>query len=151
MPTSLTAILHQDVLKAPSGLDAYTIAKLLPRNYATLMSELTRQPGHKFNADLVVPLSKLTGSDNGAEYIARELGGEFVRIPDKWKRRPPSEMQLVKTIKEFSEFIQVVTTAYLDGKVTPDEFKKAKTEGREAIAAVLVLLDIMESDIEEDV
>ncbi|CAK7035002.1 MAG: hypothetical protein DELT_00524 [Desulfovibrio sp.] len=149
--TSLTAILHQDVLNAPSGLDARTIANLLPRNYHTFMSELGRAPGHKFGADLVVPLSKLTGSDNGVDYICRELGGKFVRIPTHLQKRPPSEQQLVTTIKEFAEFIGAVTTAYLDGKVTRDEFKQAKEEANEAIASALVLLDLMEADIEEDI
>ena len=151
MPPSLTAILHQDVLKAPSGLDAYTIAKLLPRNYNTLMSELGRAYGHKLGADLVVPLAKLTGSDNAVEHICRELGGEFVRIPEPWAKRPPSERQLVAAIREFSDFIQVVTTAYLDGKITHAEFARARKEGHESIAASLVLLDLMEADIEEDV
>ena len=150
MPASLTAILHEDAKNAPSGLDMFTIAKLLGRKYATLMSELGRQPGHKFGADLVLPLMRLTGSDNGITYLARELCGEFVRIPDHWRRRRPSERQLVQTVKEFAEFIRAVTDAYLDGKITAGEFQKARADGRAAVAAILVLLDLMENDMDEE-
>lgn len=148
METSLTAILHEDVKNAPSSLDARTIAKLLPRNYQTLMSELGRQPLHKLGADLVLPLMRLTGSNNGMDYLARELGGVFVLVPEKWHRRPPSEQQLVRTVQEFSEFLQSVTAAYLDGRIKSSELAKATKEGREAIAAIFVLLDLMENEVE---
>ncbi|MDR0882376.1 MAG: hypothetical protein LBP55_07520 [Candidatus Adiutrix sp.] len=47
---SLTRILHAVFLSPPSGLDSETMASLLGKPYATLMSELSGQPGHKLGA-----------------------------------------------------------------------------------------------------
>jgi hypothetical protein len=44
-------------LRAPSGLDARTIAELAGySSYQTMMSELSGQPGHKLGADKLLPL-----------------------------------------------------------------------------------------------
>lgn len=44
MTPSITAILHELVKDAPSGLPAKFIAERIGRDYNTLMSELSRQP-----------------------------------------------------------------------------------------------------------
>ena len=80
---SLTAVLHELVKHAPSELTARTIAELAGKDYNTLMSELSRQPGHKLGADLLLPLMELTGSDAPLNFLARERGGVFVPMrPD---------------------------------------------------------------------
>lgn len=49
---SLAAVVHQMVLRAPSGLDTHTIADVAGySNYNTMMSEISRQPGHKLGAE----------------------------------------------------------------------------------------------------
>ena len=54
---SLAAVCHQMALRAPSGLDARTIADVAGyASYNTMMSELSRQPGHKLGADMLLAL-----------------------------------------------------------------------------------------------
>ena len=60
---SLTAVVHGMVKAAPSGLDARTVADLVGKPYATLMSELSQQPGHKLGAELLLPLMDVCESD----------------------------------------------------------------------------------------
>ena len=146
---SLTAIIHEDVKEAPSGLDAYVIADLIGKPYATLMSELGRQPGHKFGADLVLPAMQKTGSDRGMHFLARELGGVFVRLPESQGPLRPTAQQCVAAIKEFSEFIQSIADALEDGRITRPEFEKARKEGYESIRSSMVLLEAMENEVED--
>ena len=81
---SLTAVVHGMVKAAPSGLDARTVADLVGKPYATLMSELSQQPGHKLGAELLLPLMDVCESDLPLVFLARQRGGAFVplRLPD---------------------------------------------------------------------
>lgn len=100
---SLTAILHEMVKHAPSGLTARTIADLLGKDYQTLMSELSRQPGHKLGADLLLPLMDLTGSDAPLNFLARERGGVFVPVPPN-NNAADLAPAILASVKEFGEF-----------------------------------------------
>ena len=72
---SLTAVVHGMVKAAPSGLDARTVADLVGKPYATLMSELSQQPGHKLGAELLLPLMDVCESDLPLVFLARQRGG----------------------------------------------------------------------------
>lgn len=77
---SLTAVVHGMVKAAPSGLDARTVADLVGKPYATLMSELSQQPGHKLGAELLLPLMDVCESDLPLVFLARQRGGAFVPL-----------------------------------------------------------------------
>lgn len=80
---SAAAVMHQAVLRAPSGLDTRTIAEVAGyTNYNTMMSELSRQPGHKLGADMLLPLMDAAGSNAPVEFLARERGGVFLVLPE---------------------------------------------------------------------
>ena len=145
---SLTAVLHEDFKSPRSGLTGYVIADLLPRNYQTLMSELSRQPGHKLGADLVLPLMQKTGSTRAMNFLAREMGGVFVPLPEGSPNCPPAQQQCLVTVKEFGELMQAVGESLLDGTITAAERERIRKEGYELISAALALVRQIEAECE---
>ena len=117
---SLTAVVHGMVKAAPSGLDARTVADLVGKPYAPLMSELSQQPGHKLGAELLLPLMDVCESDLPLVFLARQRGGAFVplRLPDD------GPVQLVTglsvSIREFGEFAVAAAEQIADGKITKE-------------------------------
>lgn len=147
---SLTAVLHEDFKDAPSGLTGYVIADLLGKPYATIMSELSRQPGHKFGADLVLPLMQKSGSDRGLDFLAREMGGVFVRLPEVRPGLGDAVKHSIKAMREFSQLMQSVSEALADGRVSRQEREEVRRECYESIQANLVLLQFVEAQMEPE-
>lgn len=144
---SLTAELHEAFKSPPSGLSGYTMADRLGKNYQTLMSELSRQPGHKFAADLVLPAMRLTSSDAPLHMLAREMGGAFVRLPGSGCC-PPNQQQCLITVKEFSALMQAYAAAILAGKITKAELETIIKEGHQTIGSILALMKLAENECE---
>ncbi len=138
---SLTAVLHELVKHAPSELTARTIAELAGKDYNTLMSELSRQPGHKLGADLLLPLMELTGSDAPLNFLARERGGVFVPM------RPDATAAdlgpaILKSVKEFGEYAAEAAQDIADGKIPADQLQRILKEGQEAAAAIVTFMEL---------
>ena len=135
---SLTAVLHGMVKAAPSGLDVRTVADLVGKPYATLMSELSQQPGHKLGAELLLPLMDVCESD-----LARQRGGAFVplRIP----AGGPEQLVagLSASIREFGEFACATSDHIADGRITVQELHDMTRRGHEAVEAILAILAIL--------
>lgn len=117
---SLTAVLHAYVKQAPSGLDARTIADLVGKPYQTLMSELSRQEGHKLGADLLLPLPDAVQTDAPLEFPARQRGGVFVRIyteniSDSSLARGLAEIML-KASEFFAAFAERIKDGVIDSR-----------------------------------
>lgn len=137
---SLTAVVHAIVLAPPSGIDARTIASLLGRNYQTMMSELTRQPGHKLGADMVLPIMAFAGSDEPAHFLARQRGGVFVKLPDVQAGDDPVQLECMRAVKEFGELMAELGASLGDGKLSREECERIDREGQEAVTAIMGLL-----------
>ena len=138
---SLTAVLHELVKHAPSELTARTIAELAGKDYNTLMSELSRQPGHKLGADLLLPLMELTGSDAPLNFLARERGGVFVPM------RPDATAAdlgpaILKSVREFGEYAAEAAQDIADGKIPADQLQRILKEGQEAAAAIVTFMEL---------
>ena len=138
---SLTAVLHELVKHAPSELTARTIAELAGKDYNTLMSELSRQPGHKLGADLLLPLMELTGSDAPLNFLARERGGVFVPI------RPGATAAhlgpaILKSVREFGEYAAEAAQDIADGKIPADQLQRILKEGQEAATAIVTFMEL---------
>lgn len=140
----LTPILHQIVLRAPSGIDARSIADLIHVNYQTMMSELSGQPGHKCGVDRLLPLMAVTGSDAPMQFLARELGGVFIRLPEVCGDVAPVQRQCMVAIKEFGELMAACAEALADGVLEPHEQAKIRKVGHEAVTAIMALLKLVE-------
>uniref|UniRef100_I2Q2M0 Uncharacterized protein n=1 Tax=Desulfovibrio sp. U5L TaxID=596152 RepID=I2Q2M0_9BACT len=142
---SLSPILHQVVLRAPSGIGSMAIADLLGWKYSTMMSELSGQPGHKFGVDKLLPLLDVTDSDVPMHFLARERGGVFIRLPAESCGVDPVHQQCMVAIKEFGELIAACAEALLDNDLKPDDRASIMREGHEAVTAIMGLLRLVES------
>ena len=141
---SLTAICHKVFLSPPSGLTGYDIAEDIGKPYATLMSELSRQPGHKFGADLLLPLMQETGSDRPLHFLARQMGGVYISLPKSAVGENELIQALTSSIKEFSEFATESATDIADGKIPQEQLARILKEGHEAVTAFMGVLQLAE-------
>lgn len=140
----ISPILHHAVMHAPSGIGAMTIADLLGWRYATMMSELSGQPGHKLGADRILPVMKVTGSDAPMHFLAREMGGVFVRLPALAEGElAPVQQQCLVAVKEFGELVAATAEALMDGTITREERDTITKEGQEAVTAIMGLLQLV--------
>ena len=136
---SLTRVMHTVFLSPPSGLDSETMAGLVNKPYSTLMSELSGQQGHKLGMDLLIPLCRVTGSDEPMKFLARQMGGVFLHMPEPAEGASELMTGLAKTIKECSEFFSEAAKNIADGVISRDELDRLNKEGTEAIEAILQL------------
>jgi hypothetical protein len=140
---SLTAVCHQMALRAPSGLAAHTVAELAGyATYNTLMSEISGQPGHKLGADKLLPLMDACASDAPLEFLARERGGVFIRIPEAASGSGELAKTLADSVREFSEFMQETALSIADGQIPRDQFDRITKEGMEAVEAIMAMLKL---------
>lgn len=145
---SLRAVCHLVATKAPNGLAAKYIFDEMGINYATAMSELSGQPGHKWGADNVLPLMNATDSDEPVEFLAEERGGVFVKLPEVKIAIEDINKGIAEDLKEHSEKMLVAAEALMDGKVTRQEYEDFKKENREHIAASMRLELLMKQAAE---
>ena len=140
---SLTAIVHAMVLNAPSGLDARTISEVAGyRTYTTMMSEISRQQGHKLGADMLLPLMAACDSDAPLTFLARERGGVYVKLPEAPAGSAELMQSLARSIKEFGEFASETALHVADGDVPRDQLDKITKEGQEAIEAIMAMMKL---------
>lgn len=143
---SLTAMVHlavKDAQKHGSGLDALTIADLVGKPYATLMSELSRQPGHKLGADLVLPLMEASGlGEMVAKFFCRQAGGSFVMLPEAANCNAGLVQTLAASVREFGEFATETAQSISDGDIPKDQLDRIIKEGNEAVEAIMAMLKL---------
>ncbi len=140
--SALTAICHAMVKNAPNGLSAEQVADVLGCPYATMMSELSRQPGHKLGAERMLELMKATEGRAPMHEMARELGGVFVEMPPLSVSGHEVTRGLVACISEFGDFAAQVAHAMDDGTVTEEELARICADGQAALAAILKVMKL---------
>lgn len=136
---SLTAVLHKCLLRHPS-LNGKVLADLVDREYQTMMSELSRQPGHKLGADMLLPLMDGMDTDYPLIFLCRERNGVFVPLPQAPIGEGSLYLKLAETIREASEFFSQTAEAIADGVVDVEELARIEKEGHEAIEAILYMM-----------
>ncbi|MCX4310700.1 MAG: transcriptional regulator [Desulfovibrio sp.] len=146
---SLAAVCHQVVTNAPSGLDAATIAELLGKKYATMMSETSRQPGHKLGADMILPIMDICDSDLPLTILARQRGGVYIPLPKAAEDPAPLMKQLAASVKEFGEFAAETAKDISDGDIPKDQLDRIIKEGHEAVEAILGMITLARKTHEE--
>lgn len=139
----ITPILHHLAMRAPSGINAMTIADMLGWKYPTMMSELSGQPGHKCGVDKLLPFMDVTGSDAPMHFLARELGGVFIRLPALGEGVDPVQKQCMVAVKEFGELIAACGEALANGDLEPAQVSRIIREGHEAVTAIMALLQLV--------
>ena len=139
----LSPILHHLVMRAPSGINAMSIADLLGWKYATMMSELSQQPGHKLGVDKLLPIMDVTGSDDPLHLLARERGGVFLKLPQADGTLAPVQQQCLVAVKEFGDLVGSTAQALMDDSITQEERTKILREGHEAVTSIMGLLKLV--------
>lgn len=135
---SLVAVVHQMVKNAPSGLTTADVAEFAGyAKYNTLMSEVSRQPGHKLGADMVLPLMDVCECDAPVSFLARERGGVFLKLQQPAESGGELVESLASTVKEFGDYVSAAAERIADGDVDPEEMIKIDRETNELIEAVL--------------
>lgn len=134
-------ILCQHAVKyAPNGIAAEAVAEALGMRYATLMSQLSAQPGHKLGAEIVLPIMVATGCRAPIRHMAAELGGVFVELPPVSALNDAVTQSLVSSVREFGEFAAQVAQAIDDGVIRRDELDRIFADGLDAVAAILQVI-----------
>ncbi len=135
---SLVAVVHQMVKNAPSGLTTADVAEFAGyAKYNTLMSEVSRQPGHKLGADMVLPLMDVCECDAPVSFLARERGGVFLKLQQPAACGGELVESLAKTIKEFGEYAASAAERIADGDVDSAEIVKIDRETNDVVEAIL--------------
>lgn len=140
--SALTAICHAMVKNSPNGLSAEQVADVIGCPYATMMSELSAQPGHKLGAERMLALMKATEGRAPMHEMARVLGGVFVEMPPVSVSGHEVTRGLVACISEFGDFAAQVARAMDDGTVTKDELARICADGQTALAAILRVMEL---------
>ena len=142
---SLVAVVHQCITRAPSGLTTHDIAELLyPEStsaYNTMMAELT-VPDRKFDADRLLAVLDVTGSDAPMHFLARQMGGVFLRIPIPASSGSELARALADSAKEYAEFMQATAASIADGDIPRDQLAAITKEGHEAIEAIYAMMSM---------
>lgn len=146
---SLAAVCHCMVKDAPSGLDAATIAELCGKPYATMMSELSRQPGHKLAADMLLPLMDRCGSDLPLTFLARQMGGVYLPLHCAASEPGPLVEKLAGSVREFGEFAAETAKDISDGDIPKDQLDRIVKEGHEAVEAIMAMISLARRTHEE--
>lgn len=135
---SIVAVVHQMILNAPSGLATTDVAIFAGyTKYNTLMSEASRQPGHKLGVDMLLPLMDVCESDAPVISLARERGGVFLKLQQPAACGGELVESLAKTIKEFGEYAASAAERIADGDVDPEEIVKIDRETNDVVTAIL--------------
>lgn len=135
---SLRAVVHQMVLRAPSGLSAKTLWEPAGySNYNTMMSELSAQEKHKLGADMLLPLMDVCQSNAPVAFLARERGGVFIPLPQPAEGGAELVQMLARSIKEFGDFAAETAQDISDGDIPAEQLARIEREGDEAIEAIM--------------
>ncbi|WP_411330114.1 phage regulatory CII family protein [Desulfovibrio desulfuricans] len=138
----LVTICKSMAQNAPNRLNFETIAKLVGKEYPTLASELSQQPGHKLGAETMLQLMLTTDGREPIHYMARELGGAFVEFPLTGNSLHCLTRGMAECVKEFGEFIVSVAKSLEDGTISSEELTRIGKEGQEALTAILKVMEL---------
>lgn len=142
---SLTDLLHRLALTAPSGKPAKAIAEDVGRPYHVLMQELNQDVAtHKLGVELLIPLMRATGSDAPLHYLARAMGGAFIRLPQAGQGQAVTHQAVMTAVKEFGELIADLGEALADGRLKKSEKRKVARSAQEALTAIMEVVKLVE-------
>jgi len=143
---SLIAVLHADVLDAPSSKTPREIAENLGfKRYSTFMNQIEQQEGFKLDANMVLPLMRQTGSKRPLHYLADRLGCVVLDLPNPG--HPGLEalsLQAIKAAQEVGEVLGAYREAAEDGVVTDAEKRHVRDKIYEALSALMTFTRSLE-------
>ena len=135
---SLRQYVHASVLGCDT-LDGKGIAERLGLNYQTFMSSVSGQPKHKLDADWLLPIMATTGSVEPLQFMAREMGGVFVKVKPCTGTADLMDT-LISSVKEFGEYAAECAEDIRDGRLPRDQHDRILKEGQEALASIASMM-----------
>lgn len=116
------------------------LASDLGKGESTLRNELTQQPGYKLGLVTAIQIIKMTDDIKPLDRIESFFGRVAFDLPkpEPGNMRPCMEF-VGKLSKEFSEVIEEMATALLDGVMTGKEAKRCLNETCDLIKACVKL------------
>lgn len=143
---SVTACVRQVVKEARNGVAPKAVAAILGLEYGTFMAQLGRRGSHKLDADLLLPVMRLTDSLAPLHLLARAAGGFFVPVPEVRQPGHVIRRQCMVSVGEFGELMRRVADALADGSISPAERREILHSGYAAQTAILALLRLVEME-----
>ena len=139
--TTLRQRVHASVLGCDT-LDGKGIAERLGLNYQTFMSSVSGQPKHKLDADWLLPIMATTGSVEPLQFMAREMGGVFVKVKPCTGTADLMDT-LISSVKEFGEYAAECAEDIRDGRLPRDQHDRILKEGQEALASIASMMQLV--------
>ncbi len=99
--------------------------------------------GVRFPLKKVIPLCRITGDYQVLDVMEHQVGRVAIPLPkpDGYSKKEIQTKALEAAV-EFGELIKEVTSSVEDGTITEKEQQRIDKEGREAIQAICLLLNI---------
>lgn len=96
---------------------------------------------------LMLALAINTGRTEHIEALAHEAGLVCYRIP---VGNTSADLHTADAIKDFGEFLGELAHSLADRRVTQDEADRVREEGRQAIARIAALIDVVQDTVSNE-
>ena len=119
----------------------------LTRSALPDLEESETGSGCRFPLKKIVPLIRSTEDFSVLDHIEQSLGRVAIKLPPPAASNNPIYRQAMQTVKEFGELMGDLDTSLADGSLTETEIDHIKTEGHEAVQAIVTLLNSLSNKI----
>ncbi len=134
---------HEIIKRALQQRGAKQVASDLDVSLSLLYkwSEPSTQSGATNPLDKTVELAAACGNTVVLEWLCQRFGGVFVKNPDARQGRVDVLVETQRILKEFSDVLSAVSTAWADARVSPTEAAAIRKEWDElkSVAETFVL------------
>ena len=121
-----------------SDVDARTVAERIGKRYTYLVDAVNPDRGElQFQARLLVPLMLATGNAAPLEWLAREMGGTYVPLPQLTPADDEVRTAFMQAVRELGEDSSLIDRVLSDELVTPSEADAVDQEIDQTIRALL--------------
>jgi len=134
----------KDILKSnPANKSAKQVAVFLTISESTIYryAEDPEGSGVSILTDKIIPFTHFTQDDRLLKHFANACGYQLVKLPETKKNKSIRHLikDLSKTIKEFADFTQAVSSSWGDNKFSDPEKSQINKECNEVLEEILHL------------
>lgn len=102
------------------------------------------ESGSPIPGTMIIPFSNYTQDFGIVKFLANECGFSLIKVPSRKKARIKDiTRETAKNMKEFSEFINKVSSSLEDGEISESEAEAIRKEGMEAAEQILYLCEVI--------
>lgn len=141
----MSGLSFKDVLEVvlrESNVPPKHLAADLNTSYSMLMNCANASiENANLRAQMVIPLTKLTGDTRLLDFMEAAVGRVAIPIPKIPRDMKQIESMVADNCKEFGDCMQALGEALGDGQISDREFKKIETEVHEQVNSAMALLE----------